>query len=219
MPEGTAEFALLPGFGELTVRKRDLSVSACIAVVGVPRLRWAFHNGLRLRRGVKFGKSREICEKRSSCSIRVARSFAIRRTHPAGNQAANRSESPTGRGPVGDSLHLSLQTRLSSQRAFKMAKRCAYLLASLVVMTSAVGCCCSHLGRNNCSPCATGGCQPSYYPPNTGYYQGYGSTAYNGTFGQTAYVGDPALMASPAVPGSTFTTTTALAPVNSLPTY
>ncbi|MBI1345408.1 hypothetical protein GC163_03885 [bacterium] len=102
-----------------------------------------------------------------------------------------------------------------------MAKRCAFLLASLALMSSAMGCCCSGLyGRSGgCSPCG-GGCSPSYYPPGgTGYYQGYGSTAYNGTFGTTAYMGDPGVMtASPVMPGTTYSTT-ALAPINSLPTY
>jgi len=103
-----------------------------------------------------------------------------------------------------------------------MAKRCAFLLASLAVMSSAMGCCCSGLyGRGGgCSPCASGGCSPSYYPPGgTGAYPGYGSTAYGGSFGQTAYMGDPGVMtASPVMPGATYSTT-ALAPINSLPTY
>lgn len=101
-----------------------------------------------------------------------------------------------------------------------MAKRCVTLLAGLALMTSAVGCCCSHLGRSQCNPCSP--CGPSFYPPGggMGFGQGYGSTAYSGMYGQTAYVGDPAVMtASPGMPGSTFTTTTALAPINSLPTY
>lgn len=101
-----------------------------------------------------------------------------------------------------------------------MAKQCAFLLAGLLVMSSTVGCCCSHLsGRSGCSPCATGGCSPSYYPPGgTGYYQGYGSTAMMGG-NTTAFAGDPTLMtASPIMPGTTYSTT-ALAPVNALPTY
>lgn len=94
-----------------------------------------------------------------------------------------------------------------------MAKRCAFLLASLALMSSAMGCCCSGLyGRSSCSP--------SYYPPGgTGAYPGYGSTAYGGTFGTTAYVGDTSMMtASPVMPGTAYSTT-ALAPINSLPTY
>lgn len=101
-----------------------------------------------------------------------------------------------------------------------MAKRCAFLMASLMIVSSAVGCCCGY-GRSACSPCATGGCAPSYYPPGggVGYYQGYGSTAYSGAYGQTAFAGDPALMtASPALPGTTYSTT-ALAPINTLPAY
>lgn len=100
-----------------------------------------------------------------------------------------------------------------------MAKQCLFLLAGLMVMSSTVGCCCSHLGRSACSPCATGGCSPSYYPPGgTGYYQGYGSTAMLGGT-TTAFAGDPTLMtASPVMPGTTYSTT-ALAPVNALPTY
>ena len=106
----------------------------------------------------------------------------------------------------------------------KMAKRCAFLLVGLALMSSTIGCCCG-LGRYNacspCGPCGAGGCAPSYYPPSggVGYYQGYGSTAYMGGYGSTAYAGDPSMMtASPVIPGTTYSTT-ALAPINSLPTY
>jgi len=90
-----------------------------------------------------------------------------------------------------------------------MAKRCAFLLAGLVVAASATGCCCGLGGYrgNACSPCGNQ-CAPSYYPPGGG--------AYNQGYGSTAYMGDGSMMA--AAPGTTYTTT-ALAPMNSLPTY
>ena len=141
--------------------------------------------------------------------------------HPAGNHVANRPASPSGRGPVGCSLLNTSHIRTHfDSKGMMMAKQCAFLLAGLLVMSSTVGCCCSHLsGRSGCSPCATGGCSPSYYPPGgTGYYQGYGSTAMMGG-NTTAFAGDPTLMtASPIMPGTTYSTT-ALAPVNALPTY
>jgi hypothetical protein len=98
-----------------------------------------------------------------------------------------------------------------------MAKRCAFLVAGLLVASSSMGCCCGlfgggYRGCSPCgSPCASGQCAPSYYPPGGGaMYQGYGSTA---------YAGDGSMMAaSPIMPGTTYTTT-ALAPINSLPTY
>jgi hypothetical protein len=111
-----------------------------------------------------------------------------------------------------------------------MVKRCAFLVAGLAVMSSSMGCCCGllHGGYNRCNPCGAGygaqsypaaspcgpaGCAPSYYPPTGGaasYYQGYGSSA---------YIADPAIStATPAVPGAAFPAT-ALAPMNSLPTY
>jgi hypothetical protein len=98
-----------------------------------------------------------------------------------------------------------------------MAKRCTFLVAGLLVASSSMGCCCGlfgggYRGCNPCgSPCATGQCAPSYYPPGGG--------AYNQGYGATAYMPDSSMMAA----GTTFTgpayTTTALAPVNSLPTY
>lgn len=102
-----------------------------------------------------------------------------------------------------------------------MAKRFAFVLAGLAIVSSSMGCCCGAFRGGGCSPCATGGCSPSYYPPGgTGYYQGYGSTAMNGTFGTTAYMGDGSMMtASPVMTGPTYTTTAGLAPINSLPTY
>jgi hypothetical protein len=94
-----------------------------------------------------------------------------------------------------------------------MLKRCAALLGGLALAGSLAGCCC---GMNRCSPCGfapaspcgPSGCSPAFYPPGgTGYYQGYGSTA---------FTGDPAL-GTAAIPG-TFTTTAAL-PTHPLPTY
>jgi hypothetical protein len=97
-----------------------------------------------------------------------------------------------------------------------MAKRCAFLVAGLLVASSSIGCCCGLGGyRGGCSPCASpcasGQCAPAYYPPGgVGYNQGYGATA---------YAADGSMMAAaPIVPGTTYTTT-ALAPINSLPTY
>ncbi|MDZ4686077.1 MAG: hypothetical protein SH850_13500 [Planctomycetaceae bacterium] len=94
-----------------------------------------------------------------------------------------------------------------------MAKRCAFILAGLMVATSAIGCCCGMGGYRGgggaCSPCGQGG--PAYYPPGGG--------AYNQGYGSTAFVGDGSMMAAaPGMPGTTYTTT-ALAPINSLPTY
>lgn len=150
-------------------------------------------------------------------------SIAIRYTTPR-TQRGTKSRidwtSPSNRGPVGCSLPIS-HFGPNSTKGKMMAKRCAFLMASLVVMTSAMGCCCGY-GRSACSPCSTGGCAPSYYPPGggIGYNQGFGSTAYSGTFGQTAYVGDTTMMtASPTLIPNTTYSTTALAPVNSLPTY
>lgn len=106
-----------------------------------------------------------------------------------------------------------------------MAKRFAFLVAGLALMSSTMGCCCSGwYGRSaGCSPCGGGGgCAPAYYPPagGAGYNQGYGSSAFAPGYGQTAYVGDPGLMtASPGIPGTTYPTTATLAPLNALPTY
>jgi hypothetical protein len=89
-----------------------------------------------------------------------------------------------------------------------MAKRCAFLLAGLMLASSAIGCCCGLGHRGACNPCGNQ-CAPSYYPPGgMGQYQGYGANA---------YMGDGTMMAT--APGGTYTTTTALAPLNALPTY
>jgi hypothetical protein len=92
-----------------------------------------------------------------------------------------------------------------------MAKRCAFLLAGLMVVASSTGCCCGLFGGgyrgNACSPCGNQ-CAPAYYPP--------GGMGYNQSYGATAFVGDGSIMA--AAPGVTYPTT-ALAPMNSLPTY
>lgn len=108
-----------------------------------------------------------------------------------------------------------------------MSKQIAFVLTGLTLAMSSVGCCCLGgygYGANRCAPCG-GGCPtgPSYYTPQTGaLYQGYDAnqTAYVSGATQTAIVPSSAIMGTPimASPGG-YTTTTALVPANSLPTY
>lgn len=73
-----------------------------------------------------------------------------------------------------------------------MIVRSACALLGLVVAVVSTGCCCGGgYGCNRCaapSPCATGGCSPSYYQPS-GMYQGAYSPEMTGA--NVAAVTDP----------------------------
>ncbi len=103
-----------------------------------------------------------------------------------------------------------------------MFKRSLILLSGVAMTAIATGCCClgGCLGGNKCcppsyggyggSPCGPGGCAPSYgYPPVTGMAP---SQDYSAAFAPTTTI-TSAPTYGPAYP------TTALAPMQALPTY
>jgi hypothetical protein len=181
----------------------------------------AFHASRDPSSGDNFGKKRGISG--FWLKLTYSRFGSFRYTTPAFSGVRSSQGDrplPTVAGHSADPSPLRLH---STQKGTMMAKPFAMLLAGLALVSSAAGCCCSGMyGRGGgCSPCATGGCAPAYYPPGgTGYNSGYGGSAFMGGYNQTAFAGDPALMtASPAIPGSTYTTTAGLAPINALPAY
>ncbi|MBA4032112.1 MAG: hypothetical protein C0478_14645 [Planctomyces sp.] len=92
----------------------------------------------------------------------------------------------------------------------------ALALAGLAIAVSASGCCCG-MSSNRCSPCgqapspcSTGNCSPSFYPPAGGgggqFYQGADASGMN--FGGTQTVASTQPVGYP---------TTAMAPTQLLP--